>query len=87
MKKYNFKTKEYEDYKVPKEWKIKVPRIDLNGIDLNEELNCTNCGRKLKYGGSYTSLKIHDKNGIGFPVCYKCYEKEWKERNLYEEQV
>lgn len=79
MEKYNFKTKKYESYSIPKEWKT-----PLVCNDMNEIINCANCGRKVKYGSTYTSLKIHANVGMGYPVCQYCYKKEWKEREMWK---
>lgn len=78
MEKYNFRTKKYESYNIPIDW-----RTPLVCEDLNEKINCANCGRKTIYGSTYTSLKIHNGFGLGYPVCHYCYQKEWKERELY----
>ena len=78
MEKYNFRTKEYEEYSIPKEW-----NTPLICEDMNQLINCANCGRKLKFGSCYTSLKIHNNIGLGYPVCFNCYNKEWKEREMW----
>ena len=40
----------------------------------------------MKYGSTYASLEIHDEGfGLGYGVCYQCYEKEWERRRKYKE--
>ena len=79
MEKWNFKLKKYEPYEVKKGW-----RVALWSDDMNLKINCANCGKEVKFGTTYTSMKIHNDFGLGYSVCSKCYEKEWKERELYE---
>ena len=71
--KWDFKRREYVDYVLPDE-------CALMSAYLSDIVSCAECGHKLEYGDSYTSLKIHNSMGFGYPVCSKCYEKELKER-------
>lgn len=83
LNKWNTKKHTYEDYIVPDDWKCRTYLQDLDEI-----VNCCQCGRKLKYGECYTSLEVHINFGIGFGVCEECYEKEWQRRNneIWEEE-
>ena len=79
MKKWNFKTLEYEEYTVPDSWKVKV-----FSNDMEEKVNCVACGKSLIYGNGYISRTIHDENGLGYTVCYACRIKERDEELAYE---
>ena len=79
MKKWNFKTLEYEEYTVPDNWKVK-----LFSNDKNEKINCAACGKPMIYGDGYTFRTIHTTNGFGYVVCKDCYYKERKEELAYE---
>lgn len=46
--------------------------------DMEEVVSCASCGKKVKFGNSYTSRHIHEESGFGFAVCKECYEKELK---------
>ena len=71
--KWNYKTHLYEPYTLP-----------LNSTMFQNEMNtvvaCAGCGCQMKYGDSYTSLEIHNSMGMGYAVCEKCYDDEWKRR-------
>lgn len=41
--------------------------------DMDKEISCCVCGKKIKYGDSFTSRRIHTTAGIGFCECYECY--------------
>lgn len=79
MKKWNFKTLEYEEYTVPDDWKVKT-----FSTDMEEKVNCAACGKLMEYGDGYTSRTIHTKNGFGYVVCEDCYKKEREEELAYE---
>lgn len=78
MKKWNYKTLEYEEYTVPDSWKVK-----MLSDDMNEEINCASCGKPMLYGNGYTSSTIHSKHGFGYVVCGECYNKEIEEEKAY----
>lgn len=69
--KWNYKMHKYDGYKLPKDCKLIA--------NLQDIVSCANCGTKHEYGTMYTSHKIHNCMGFGFPVCQKCYEEELKE--------
>lgn len=74
LQKWNYKTHIYDPYEVPDEWNC--PLIVEN---LDQEINCTGCGKKVVYGLCYTSKTIHTDIGFGYPVCEECYSKEFEE--------
>lgn len=78
MKKWNFKTLEYEEYTVPANWKVKT-----FSTDMEEKVNCAACGKLMEYDDGYTSRTIHTINGFGYAVCEDCYDKERKEELDY----
>ena len=79
MKKWNFKTLEYEEYTVPADWKVKT-----FSTDMEEKVNCAACGKSVIYGHAYISRTIHDENGYGYAVCYACRIQERDEELAYE---
>ena len=72
--KWNYEKDDYVPYRTPSNWDCKL------FADLNEKINCAQCGKKIKFGDSYTSLEIHNEIGLGYPVCEKCYDVEWQRR-------
>lgn len=73
LSKWNYKTERYEPYSSPAKEKI------LFTQDMEQIVECANCGRKLKFGESYTSKTIHTSVGLGYPVCESCYIEEVNE--------
>jgi len=70
--KWNFKTKKYENY-------ILSNKAILFTMDMDEIVSCSSCGKSIIYGKTYTSKKIHNHYGLGYPVCEECYKKELSE--------
>ena len=79
MKKWNFKTKCYEDYAVPDSWKVKTFITDMR-----EKVNCAVCGKSMIYDYGYTSRTIYDEREFGYLICKNCYDKERDEELAYE---
>jgi len=44
--------------------------------DLDREIECINCWKKIKYGDSYTSKQYHTKFWLWYLVCSSCYQRE-----------
>lgn len=80
LKKWNYKNHKYEDFNIPRDRNVK-----LLADDLNEIINCANCGKKAKFGDTYSSMTIHNSLGLGYCICEECYEKERKDRIKYKE--
>ena len=57
---------EYEFYELPK-------GASTYETDMNKVVQCACCGKKLKYGETYTSHRIHTSHGFGYGVCEECY--------------
>ena len=81
LNKWNYKKHTYEPYKIPDDWNCK-----LYSENMSEIINCPHCGKKIKFGNSYTSLEIHNHIGLGFAVCEECYTKEWIRRRKGDEE-
>lgn len=71
LRKWNYATIKYEPHEVPDDWNVR-----LYSSDMDELINCAECGKKLLFGDAYTSLDIHNSCGMGYSVCPKCHEKE-----------
>lgn len=71
LNKWNYKTHKYDKYEVPNDWKCTTYCDDINEI-----VNCPECGKKVTFGDCYASLEIHTNVGFGYAVCEKCYEDE-----------
>lgn len=72
LRKWNDVKHQYVPYFIPDEW-----NTPLYTEDMDEIVNCAECGRKILYGMSYTSRLIHDHIGLGYPVCEECHRKEF----------
>ena len=77
MKKWNYKTKQYEEYTVPDSWRVK-----LGSNNLFEEINCAACGKSMIYGHGFFSRIIFDEHWFGYIVCYECHKKELKKERV-----
>lgn len=71
--KWNYKNHNYDDYELPGNCK-------LYSNDMEEVVNCAQCGKEITFGESYTSFEIHNHIGFGYAVCEKCYQQEWKRK-------
>jgi hypothetical protein len=69
--KWSFRLKKYIPYKVPKDWNIKTYSDDMDEI-----VNCVDCGLRVKFGETFTSRRYHTSIGFGYVVCANSYEKE-----------
>ena len=78
LKKWNFRTKKYDSYKTP------AKRLGLHSNDMEELIDCADCGKEIKYGDGYTSRAIHTELGFGYTVCEDCYDRELKAKELWE---
>lgn len=70
-KKWNPKTREYHDYELPKN-----ASVGFLSNNMDKEIACARCGKKMLFGDGYTSKQIHTEYGFGYAVCEQCYEKE-----------
>lgn len=77
LKKWNWKTREYDPYEIPDDWNVKTYSNDMDEI-----VNCPHCGRKVVFGDTYTSREIHTEHGFGYSVCGDCYAREWERERV-----
>lgn len=55
--------------------------------DMEQEIACCQCGKKVKYGDCYTSRTIHTPNvGFGYAECEDCYFKDLRKTEGNDEQ-
>ena len=60
--------KEYVEHDIPDDWNCKT-----FSFDMDEEVNCVCCGKKMKFGDGYTSRRFHTAMGMGCCECENCY--------------
>lgn len=70
IRKWNENKKDYDDVTIPDEWK--TPLICMN---MDETVNCVNCGREMKFGEGFTSKRYHHKSGAAYSECKKCFDE------------
>lgn len=70
IRKWNDNKKDYDDVTIPDEWK--TPLICMN---MDETVNCVNCGCEMKFGEGFTSKRYHNKSGAAYSECKKCFEE------------
>lgn len=75
LQKWNYKTHSYDNMRCPIDWNCKTYSNNMEEI-----VNCPHCGKKIKFGDTYTSLEFHTGLGMGYGVCEECYKKEWERR-------
>ena len=73
-------TERYEPVQIPDDWKIA-----LYSDNMDEQINCVNCGKPMKYGEGYTSRRYHNKAGMGYMECEDCYYDQLK-ADMYLQQ-
>lgn len=73
---WNFEKHCYEPWLISGNAALTKPNLD-------DMVDCCECGKKVRIGDTYTSLRVHNTFGLGYAVCDKCYEKEWEERRKY----
>lgn len=65
---WNIYTEQYEPVQIPDDWKVA-----MYSDNLDEQINCVNCGKPMTYGEGYTSRRYHNKAGMGYMECEDCY--------------
>jgi hypothetical protein len=70
LDKWNYSTHKYEPFESP------ARVTTLYSEDMVAEVDCAECGKRMPFGDGYTSRRIHNKFGFGYPVCEGCYAKE-----------
>ena len=77
--KWDFDKHEYNIVDVPTDYDIR------NCLDLEKEINCINCGKRLKAKFANSSFRWQNQACIGYNVCSDCYSEEILER--YKEHI
>ncbi len=72
LQRWNYDKHEYEAFNSP------AVILSLYSEDMLEEVDCASCGKRMPFGDGYTSKEIHNRVGLGYPVCSDCYEAEIK---------
>lgn len=74
VRKWDPVRRRYVPHPYPDDWDVDFFRTDLNTI-----VSCACCGKKLPYGGTYTSRELYAGPGLfGMAVCPECHEAEWE---------
>lgn len=81
MLKWNYKKHEYELFVPPAHWDCTVYSDDMDRV-----VSCAGCGKRVKYGETFTSFEVHNHTGFGYAVCKECYNEELK-RKLQAENL
>lgn len=82
LHKWNYQKHDYEPYQVP-DGLICLTYSE----DMEKEVNCCQCFKKMKFGDCYTSLEVHSMPfAFGYAVCKDCYQEEWKRRKKEREE-
>lgn len=77
LQKWDYERHEYGPFLSPA-----AREVMLTGDD-DSICRCAECGKKIRFGDSFTSIRIHDPIGFGYAVCSDCYQKEWEERKKW----
>lgn len=75
LRKWNYETHKYEEYKTPTEWDCRY-----YGNDMSEIINCCQCGKETVFGDSFSSAEVHTLIGFGYMVCENCHDVEMKRK-------
>ena len=75
LRRWNFKTHEYDPFEVPDDRKARVYCSSMT-----EAVDCAICGRHVMYGDTYTSSAVHDDLGFGYAICRQCHTEEFEKR-------
>lgn len=81
LRKWNYEKHKYENVSIPDNWDCRMICDDME-----QEINCCQCGVKIKFGEGYTSMEIHDNLGFAYTVCGSCREDERKEFERFEKK-
>ena len=73
---FSYKKHKYCMVIIPNEWHVSLYEDDMDNI-----VNCANCGKELRYGNGFTSQEYHEQQfGFGYIVCEDCHNAELKRR-------
>ncbi len=68
--KYDFETDKEVQYFLPEGTSCH------EALSADTKVSCAHCGRKVKFGDTYTSRQIFNYSKFGYSVCVDCYIKE-----------
>jgi len=80
VQKWDVKAHEYKPYVLP-------DGCFMYSLDMDAPVSCAQCGNTFTFGECYTSREVHNKLGLGFPVCEGCYAKEVERVSESEEKL
>ena len=72
MQKWNLAKHVYEPYTKVIDNNWHCPLL----AEMEENINCAECGKEILYGDGYTSSLIHNNKGMAYTICLTCKEKE-----------
>ena len=72
IQKWNLTKHMYEPYTKANENNWYCPLL----VEMDEKINCAECGNEILYGDGYTSSLIHNERGMAYTVCLQCHESE-----------
>lgn len=70
IRKWNENKKDYDVVKIPDSW-----NVPLHCKNMDEIVNCVNCGCKMKCGDGFTSKRYHNIKGMAYSECRKCFDE------------
>ena len=80
LNKWDWIKKEYKTVTIPDSW-----NCITYSSNMDETVNCAQCGKEVKYGETYCSQEIHTvPGGMGYAVCEDCHKKEMLRRKTLQ---
>ena len=70
IRKWNESKKDYDVVKIPDSW-----NVPLHCGNMNEIVNCINCGCKMKFGDGFQSRRYQNVSGEAYSECRKCFDE------------
>lgn len=80
LDKWNPIAKQYFPHEIPDNWHVTIYTKNMSEI-----VNCANCGKEVEFGSCFPSRFIHNKIGLGYPVCSVCFSEECEEEDKADE--
>lgn len=70
IRKWNENKMDYDVVTIPDSW-----NVPLHCDNMDEIVNCVNCGRKMKYGDGFTSKRYYNVAGKSYSECRECFDE------------
>lgn len=70
IRKWNENKKDYDVVQIPDSW-----NVPLHCNNMDEIINCVNCGCKMKFGDGFQSKRYHNVAGMSYSECKKCFDE------------